>query len=156
MSMETVMAQLQATIDNQEEQVGDWVMVDQQRINLFAEATGDHQWIHVDVERAKNESPYKNTIAHGYLTLSLLPTLTKSVHKGGSPYEGVKLSVNYGSNRVRFPAPVVVDSRVRSRTKLKEVSEVQGGLQVVREITVEVEGQEKPCMVAETVGRMYF
>ncbi len=156
MSMETVMAQLQATIDNQEEQVGDWVMVDQQRINLFAEATGDHQWIHVDVERAKNESPYKNTIAHGYLTLSLLPTLTKSVHKGGSLYEGVKLSVNYGSNRVRFPAPVVVDSRVRSRTKLKEVSEVQGGLQVVREVMVDVEGQEKPCMVAETVGRMYF
>ncbi len=156
MSKESVLAQLQATVESGEENVGEWVMVDQERIDLFAEATGDHQWIHVDPERAKQESPYKNTIAHGYLTLSLLPTLTKSVHKGGSLYEGVKLSVNYGSNKVRFPAPVVVDSRVRSRTKLKEVSEVSGGLQIVRDVTIEVEGQEKPCMVAETVGRLYF
>ena len=102
------------------------------------------------------DSPYKNTIAHGYLTLSLLPTLTQSVTDGGSQFEGVKLSVNYGSNKVRFPAPVVVDSRVRSRSRLKDVSEVAGGLQLVRQVTVEVEGQEKPAMVAETVSRMYF
>lgn len=151
-----VLAQLQESIDSGEERVSDWVLVDQKRIDLFAEATGDFQWIHVDAERARAESPYKNTIAHGYLTLSLLPTLTKSVTDGGSQYEGVKLSVNYGSNRVRFPAPVVVDSRVRSRSRLKEVSEVAGGLQLVREVTVEVEGQEKPAMVAETVSRMYF
>ncbi len=156
MSKESVLAQLQATVESGEENVGDWVAVDQERINLFAEATGDHQWIHVDPERAKRDSPYKNTIAHGYLTLSLLPTLTKSVHKGGSLYEGVTLSVNYGSNKVRFPAPVVVDSRVRSRSRIKEVSEVSGGLQVVRDVTIEVEGQEKPCMVAETVSRLYF
>ena len=110
----------------------------------------------MDRERAKKESPYKDTIAHGYLTLSLLPTLTGSVQSGSSKYEGVKLSINYGSNKVRFPAPVVVDSRVRSRSKLKEVSEVSGGLQVVREVTIEIEGQEKPCMVAETVSRLYF
>jgi acyl dehydratase len=154
MSKEKVQAMLQEKIG--EEVVGDWLMVDQERINLFADATGDHQWIHVDTERAKSESPYKDTIAHGYLTLSLLPTLTKSVQGSGSQYEGVKLSVNYGSNKVRFPAPVVVNSRVRSHAKLKEVSEVAGGLQIIREVTIEVEGQEKPCMVAETVGRLYF
>lgn len=156
MSQEQVLAQLQESIDSSEERVSDWVLVDQKRIDLFAEATGDFQWIHVDAERARAESPYKNTIAHGYLTLSLLPTLTKAVTDGGSQYEGVKLSVNYGSNKVRFPAPVVVDSRVRSRSRLKDVSEVAGGLQLVREVTVEVEGQEKPAMVAETVSRMYF
>ena len=154
MSKEQVLEMLNGKIG--EETVGDWLTVDQKRIDLFAEATGDHQWIHVDSERAKAESPYKDTIAHGYLTLSLLPTLTKSVQGSGSQYEGVKLSVNYGSNKVRFPAPVVVKSRVRSHTKLKEVSEVTGGLQMVREVTIEVEGQEKPCMVAETVGRLYF
>ena len=156
MSQEQVLAQLQESIDSGEERVSDWVLVDQKRIDLFAEATGDFQWIHVDAERARADSPYKNTIAHGYLTLSLLPTLTKSVTDGGSQYEGVKLSVNYGSNKVRFPAPVVVDSRVRSRSRLKDVSEVAGGLQLVRQVTVEVEGQEKPAMVAETVSRMYF
>ncbi len=155
MSKETVLEQLQASVGG-EENVGDWILVDQNRIDLFADATVDHQWIHVDRERAKKESPYKDTIAHGYLTLSLLPTLTGSVQSGGSKYEGVKLSVNYGSNKVRFPAPVVVDSRVRSRSKLKEVSEVSGGLQLVREVTIEIEGQEKPCMVAETVSRLYF
>ncbi len=154
MSKEDVQAMLQGKIG--EEVVGDWVTVDQERINLFADATGDHQWIHVDPERAKKESPYKNTIAHGYLTLSLLPTLTKAVQGSGSQYEGVKLSVNYGSNKVRFPAPVVVNSRVRSHSKLKEVTEVQGGLQMLREVTVEVDGQDKPCMVAETVRRLYF
>ncbi len=154
MSKEGVLALLQGKIG--EEAVGDWVTVDQERINLFADATGDHQWIHVDAERAKKESPYKDTIAHGYLTLSLLPTLTKAVQGSGSQYEGVKLSVNYGSNKVRFPAPVVVNSRVRSHSTLREVTEVQGGLQMIREVTVEVEHQDKPCMVAETVSRLYF
>lgn len=150
------MAQLQASIDGGDEQVSDWLLVDQKRIDQFAEATGDHQWIHVDAERAKAESPFKNTIAHGYLTLALLPSLTGAVTGGGSKFEGVKLSVNYGSNKVRFPSPVVVDSRVRSRSKLKEVTEVSGGLQLLREITIEIDGQDKPAMVAETVSRMYF
>lgn len=154
MSKEQVQSMLKGKIG--EEAVGDWVTVDQKRIDLFADATGDHQWIHVDPDRAKKESPYKNTIAHGFLTLSLLPTLTGSVKGSGSQYEGVKLSVNYGSNKVRFPAPVVVDSRVRSHSKLKEVTEVEGGLQLVREVTIEVEGKDKPCMVAETVSRIYF
>ena len=156
MSKEQVMAQLQESISGGDEHVSDWVLVDQKRIDLFAEATGDHQWIHVDAGRAREESPYKTTIAHGYLTLSLLPALTGSVTDGGSKYEGVKLSVNYGSNKVRFPAPVVVDSRVRSRSKLKEVTEVNGGLQLQREVTIEIEGQDKPAMVAETVSRLYF
>ena len=157
MSKEKVMAQLEQSISAGEEQVSDWLLVDQKRIDLFAEATGDFQWIHVDAERAKADSPYKTTIAHGYLTLSLLPNLTGAVTDGGSKFEGVKLSVNYGSNKVRFPSPVVVDSRVRSRSRLKEVTEVAGeGLQIVREVTIEVEGQEKPAMVAETVSRLYF
>ena len=157
MSKEKVMAQLEQSISAAGEQVSDWMLVDQKRIDLFAEATGDFQWIHVDAERAKAESPYKNTIAHGYLTLALLPTLTGAVTDGGSKFEGVKLSVNYGSNKVRFPSPVVVDSRVRCRRKLKTVTEVAGeGLQLEAEVTIEVEGQEKPAMVAETVSRMYF
>ena len=99
---------------------------------------------------------YQAAIAHGHLTLSLLPTLTQSVQGSGSQYEGVKLGVNYGLNRVRFPAPVKADSRVRARSRLKEVTEVQGGLQMIREVTVEVEGQEKPACVAESISRLYF
>ena len=155
MSKEKVLAQLQVAVGG-EETVGDWLLVDQARINMFADATGDHQWIHVDPERAKKESPYQAAIAHGHLTLSLLPTLTQSVQGSGSQYEGVKLGVNYGLNRVRFPAPVKADSRVRARSKLKEVTEVQGGLQLIREVTVEVEGQEKPACVAESISRLYF
>ena len=155
MSKEKVLAQLQADIGGAET-VGDWLLVDQARINLFADATGDHQWIHVDPERAAKESPYQAAIAHGFLTLSLLPGLTKAVQGSGSQYEGVKLGVNYGLNRVRFPAPVKADSRVRARSRLKEVTEVQGGLQMIREVTVEVEGQEKPACVAESISRLYF
>ncbi|MEE8397175.1 MAG: MaoC family dehydratase [bacterium] len=156
MSKETVLRQLQEAVAKGEEHVGDWLTVDQARIDRFADATEDHQWIHVDPKRAQAESPYKDTIAHGYLTLSLLPGLTGAVKGGVSQYAGVKLGVNYGLNRVRFPAPVLVNSRVRSRRKIKEVSEVPGGLQLVSEVTIEVEGGEKPCCVAETVSRMYF
>jgi acyl dehydratase len=155
MSKAIVLEQLQAQV-GQETLVSEWVAADQTRIDLFAEATGDHQWIHVDVERAKRESPYKAPIAHGFLTLSMLPMLT-SPGLGAQPkLPGVKLSVNYGLNRVRFPAPVKVGSRVRARSTLKEVAEVPGGLQVVREVTVDVEGGEKPACVAETVSRLYF
>jgi len=155
MSKDSVLNELKAQL-GQETHVSDWLTVDQDRINRFADATGDHQWIHVDVERAKRESPFKGPIAHGFLTLSLLPMLTKAVGEDAPRYPGVKLSVNYGLNKVRFPAPVKVDSRVRSRTRLKEVSEVPGGLQMVREVTIEVEGGDKPACVAETVGRLYF
>ncbi len=155
MSLLQVLADLKSRV-GKEERVGEWFAVDQKRIDLFADATEDHQWIHVDAPRAKKESPYKDTIAHGFLTLSLVPALTREVQGGVAAYPGVKLGVNYGLNKVRFPAPVKVNSRVRAHTKLKEVSEVQGGLQMVREVTVEVEGQDKPCCVAETVSRLYF
>jgi acyl dehydratase len=155
MSKEAVLSELKSKL-GQEEPPTAWVTVDQDRINRFADATGDHQWIHVDVERAKKESPYQVTIAHGFLTLSLLPYLTGAVSAGKSPYPGVKLGVNYGLNKVRFPAPVKAGSRIRTRGKVSAVSEVAGGLQVIREVTVDVEGQDKPCCVAETISRLYF
>jgi acyl dehydratase len=155
MSKENVLAELQAKVGT-ETGLGEWIAVNQQRINEFAEATGDHQWIHVDPERAKRESPFGDAVAHGFLTLSLIPHLTGSVTGEAPPYPGVKLGVNYGLNRVRFPSPVKVDSRVRARSKLKEVQDVGAALQLVTEVTIEVEGQDKPCCVAETVSRLYF
>jgi acyl dehydratase len=130
----------------------DWHVVDQERVNLFADATGDHQWIHVDPERAK-AGPFGTTIAHGYLTLSLIPMLMGEVVS----YSGVKMGVNYGCNKVRFPAPVPVGSRVRAGAELAECEDVGGGaLQIVMRVSISVEGQEKPSCVAETVARMYF
>ncbi len=130
----------------------DWHDVDQARINAFADATGDHQWIHVDPERAKRESPFGTTIAHGYLTLSLIPWLMSEVVR----YENVKMGVNYGCNKVRFPAPVKVDARVRAGAELAEAEDVPGGVQIVTRVTIECEGAEKPSCVAETVSRIYF
>ena len=155
MSLQSVLADLKSRV-GKEAKVGEWLTVDQKRINLFADATEDHQWIHVDPERAKKESPFKDAIAHGFLTLSLLPALGREVQGGGVAYPGVKLGVNYGLNKVRFPSPVKVNSRVRAKSVLKEVTEVEGGLQMVREVTVEIEGQPKPACVAETVSRLYF
>ena len=155
MSKEIVLEQLRPQV-GRETLVSDWATVDQARINLFAEATGDHQWIHLDVERAERESPYKSPIAHGFLTLSMLPKLTSAGIGAQPPLPGVKLSVNYGLNRVRFPAPVKAGARIRARSTLKEVAEVAGGLQIVREVTVEIEGGDKPACVAETVSRLYF
>lgn len=155
MSKERALAQLQSQV-GEETHVSDWVEIDQTRINQFAEATGDHQWIHVDVERAERESPYKAPIAHGFLTLSMLPMLTSAGSDEKPAYPGLKLAVNYGLNRVRFPAPVPVGSRIRARSTLKEVTEVTGGLQIIREVTVDVEGGEKPACFAETVSRLYF
>lgn len=155
MSKEGVRLALEAQI-GEEVHVGDWVEVGYDRIQQFADATGDHQWIHVDIERARRESPYGAPIAHGFLTLSLLPMLTSAGEAGRPRYPGVKLSVNYGLNRVRFPAPVKAGSRVRARSRLKDVVDVPGGLQLVREVTIEVEGDNKPACVAETVSRLYF
>ena len=131
----------------------DWHEVDQARIDRFADATGDHQWIHVDPEKAKRESPFGTTIAHGYLTLSLIPWLMSEV----IAYQGVRMGVNYGCNKVRFPAPVPSGSRVRAGAELLECEEAGGGaLQLVTRVSITVEGQEKPSCVAETVSRVYF
>ena len=131
----------------------DWVEVTQERINTFADATGDHQWIHVDVERAKAESPFGGPIAHGFLTVSLLPMLSWQIWT----VEGTRLAVNYGMNKLRFPSPVPVGAKVRSTAVLTEVTEVSGGgLQLVVSSTVEIEGGSKPACVAEMVSRLYF
>ena len=139
----------------QEIGVSDWVMIDQQRIDLFAEATGDHQWIHVDPQRSA-AGPYGKTIAHGFLTLSLLPLLTSS----SIEVDKVKMGLNYGLNKVRFPAPVPVDSRVRGRIRLKQMEDVapidgNPGYQVTLEVTVEREGGDKPVCIAESLSRRY-
>ncbi len=131
--------------------VSDWHEITQAQINAFADATGDHQWIHVDVERAKKESPYGGPIAHGFLTLSLVPMLVWEIYK----VDGVKMGVNYGVNKVRFPAPVPAGSRLRARAKLLELQEIDGGAQAVTLVTIEREGQDKPVCVAETVSRWY-
>ena len=139
----------------QELRVSDWHTVTQQEVNAFADATGDHQWIHVDVERAK-KGPFGGPIAHGFLTLSMAGTIARQ-GKGVRVDLGSKMGVNYGVNRVRFPSPVPVGSRIRVRTKLLSVDEVQPNvLQQVNELTVEVEGGTKPAMVAETVSRTYL
>jgi len=135
----------------QEVVVSDWFEVTQERIDQFADATGDHQWIHVDAERARRESPFGTTIAHGFLTLSLLSYfLNNSLEFGNS-----KMGVNYGCNRLRFTAPVKAGSRLRARFKLKEFQRIEGGVQMIWDVAMECEGQEKPVLVAEWVGRRY-
>ncbi|HET6215125.1 MAG TPA: MaoC family dehydratase [Micromonosporaceae bacterium] len=129
----------------------DWLEIDQQRINQFADATGDHQWIHINPEAAA-AGPFGSTVAHGFLTLSLLPVLVA----GRFTVDGAKMGVNYGVNKVRFPAPVPVGSRVRGRLELLSVDDVEGGVQVVYKVTVEREGGEKPVCVAEAVARIYL
>lgn len=129
----------------------DWVVVDQKMIDQFAEATGDHQWIHVDVERAKREMPGGKTIAHGYLTLSLLPRLNHGIWTLKKRSRGV----NYGSNKVRFTAPVPAGARVRGHLTLKNVEKIEGGARLTMEATVEVEGNERPALVAETLSLVY-
>lgn len=130
----------------------EWLTVTQEMIDKFAEATGDHQWIHVDVERAKREMPGGKTIAHGYLTLSLLPRLAPTLLR----VEKRRRGLNYGSNRVRFTAPVPAGARVRLRQKLLKVEPVEdNGMRVTSEMTMEVEGSSRPAMVAETLGIVY-
>ena len=136
------------------EQLGpsEWLTVTQEMIDKFADATGDHQWIHVDVERAKKEMPGGKTIAHGYLTLSLLPQLAPTLMK----IEKRRRGLNYGSNRVRFTAPVPAGARVRLRQKLVKIEPVEdNGFRITSEMTMEVEGNPRPAMVAETLGIVY-
>ena len=137
--------------------LSDWQSVDQTMIDGFADVTKDHQWIHVDVDRAAKESPFKGTVAHGFLTLSLIPYLTGSVDSSAPLYPGIQVSVNYGMNRVRFPNPVAAGSNLRSRSKIVSVDKVNDGcFQVVNEVTIEIEGEDKPGCVAEVVFRHYF
>jgi len=131
--------------------VTDWLEVTQERINQFADATGDHQWIHVDAERSLRESPYGTTIAHGFLTLSLLSCLMKQAVAIG----GLRLAINYGVNRARFPAAVPVDSLIRAHITLESLDDIPGGLHAVWAITVEREGSDKPVCAAEWLLRYY-
>ncbi|MBU6443801.1 MAG: MaoC family dehydratase [Alphaproteobacteria bacterium] len=135
----------------QEVGVSDWVLIDQDRINTFADATDDHQWIHVDVERAKKEMPGGKTIAHGFLTLSLIPMFSEQILR----IEGISRGINYGANKVRFTNMVPVGSRVRAREKILSVEPRAGGLQLIAEMTIEVEGLDRPACIAETIGILY-
>ncbi len=152
------MAQVTTHFDKIEELIGqkigtsDWLQIDQERVNKFAEATGDFQWIHVNPERAAREFMAGGPIAHGYLTLSLLPGLMQDILK----VEGVGHGINYGSNKVRFTNMVKVGARVRAHQTLKGVEKRKdGGKQMTYEVTVEIEGQERPALIAETLGLMY-
>ncbi|MGA9027281.1 MAG: MaoC family dehydratase [Steroidobacteraceae bacterium] len=131
--------------------VSDWFGVDQDRVARFAEATNDRQWIHLDADRARRESPYRTTIAHGFLTLSLLPYFLEQTLR----IDGLRLLVNYGLNRVRFPAPVPVGSRVRARVALAALEPIAGGAQLEWQVTVERENESKPACVASLLVRCY-
>jgi acyl dehydratase len=130
--------------------VSDWVTVDQSQIDTFADATGDHQWIHVDEDKAK-DGPFGTTIAHGFLTLSLLPVLISQTYR----IDGVKMGINYGLNKVRFTSPVPVGSKVRGSIELVSVDDVNGGIQLTNKVTIEIEGSERPALVAEWLTRQY-
>ena len=132
--------------------VSDWLTVDQSTIDAFAAATGDRQWIHIDVERAKRESPYGTTIAHGFLTLSLMSRLSADAVKIAGDF---KMGINYGLNRVRFTGPVPANSRIRSHMTLQAFEEFSGGYQITWAVTMEVEGNPKPALVAEWLVRLY-
>src|ERR1700758_3300355 len=137
----------------QELGTSNWIVIDQQRIDAFADATGNHQWIHVDVERARTESPYRTTIAHGFLTLSLIPGLSKDNYR----IDNAKMGINYGLNRVRFLAPVPVGSRIRLKSELVDATKVNDAtVDLTVRQTVELDGSDKPAAVAEVIARMVF
>ncbi|HEX4579810.1 MAG TPA: MaoC family dehydratase [Candidatus Dormibacteraeota bacterium] len=139
--------QLKAAV-GEELGVSAWHVVDQARITAFAHATDDHQWIHIDTARAA-DGPFGQTIAHGFLTLSLMPVLVREVYS----VDGVRMGINYGTNKVRFPEPVRSGGSVRARVRLDSAEDVPGGLQVVSHVVVELAGSEKPCCVADLVTR---
>ena len=142
----------------QEEGVGTWHQVEQSQISLFADATGDHQFIHVDPEKAAQLSPYKVTIAHGFLTLSLIPFLTASIAPvDPQAYDGLAMGINYGLDKLRFPAPVKVNSRVRARRELVSAElKAENTLQIKQKVTVEIEDEAKPACVAECLTRLIY
>ena len=144
------LARLRA-LAGQEVGTSDWVVVSQERINAFADATGDHQWIHVDQERAATDSPYGTTIAHGFLTLSLISALMRNAISIG----GLRMTINYGANRVRFVSPLPAGAQIRARITLVSVQDVEGGAQALWNVTVEREHADKPCLVVEWLVRYY-
>ena len=146
--MKTVSFDELSSLVGQEIGVSEWVEIDQSRINQFAEATGDHQWIHVDPQRAA-AGPFGTTIAHGYLTLSLASFLVPQLIE----VRGIAMAINYGANRVRFPAPVPVGSRLRARAQIQAVDDVAGGVQVTDLVTIEIDGNDKPACVVESISR---
>jgi acyl dehydratase len=150
MTTTTTMAEL-PSLKGQELGTSPWIEVTQDRVNTFADATDDHQWIHVDVERAKQEGPFGGPVAHGYLTLSLLVPLWSQV----LTVTDATMGVNYGLNKVRFPSPVPVGGKIRLTATLTDVAEVKGGLQVTVSAVIELEGSAKPACVAEPVLRFY-
>jgi acyl dehydratase len=149
--MRTVSFEDLPSLAGQEIGVSEWVTIDQNRINQFADATGDHQWIHIDIERAKKELPDGKTIAHGYLTLSLIPMLGAQTMR----INGASRGINYGSNKVRFTNTVQVGSRVRGRQKLLSVEQRGDAVQLVSQFSIEIEGQQRPACIAETIGLVY-
>ena len=133
--------------------VSDWQEIDQERINAFADATGDHQWIHIDADRAKNESPYGTTIAHGFLTLSMIPALTKDNYR----VENAKMAINYGLNKVRFIAAVPSGGRIRARSELVDEAKIdETTVNMTVKHTIELDGSNKPAAIAETIVRVLF
>lgn len=146
------LAELRASI-GQEAGVSDWHTVTQEQIDRFAEVTGDNQWIHIDAERARRESPYVTPIAHGFLTVSLLSGMAQEAVKITDPY---KMRINYGFNRLRFTGAVPAGSRIRAHFTCNSIKDIESGVEIAWGISVEVEGREKPALVAEWLGRTYF
>ena len=155
MALTEVLADLNGRI-GEEIHLSEWLPVSQELINMFAQATGDSQWIHIDEQRAKTESPYGSTIAHGYLTLSLYPMLRGLVNSDTPIFPGVKNVINYGLNKLRFTNVVKVGSNIRARCTLIAAEEIKNSLQLTEQYTVEIEGQDRPACVAECIMRLYF
>ncbi|MDH3977847.1 MAG: MaoC family dehydratase [Gammaproteobacteria bacterium] len=155
MALAEVLADLQGKI-NTETHVSEWLPVTQELIDMFANATGDKQWIHVDEARAKADSPYGTTIAHGYLTLSLYPLLRGLVDNDTPIFPGVTNVINYGLNKLRFTNAVKVGSKIRARCTLLAAEEIKNSLQITEQYSVEIEGEERPACVAECIMRLYF
>lgn len=155
MALAESLADLQTKVGT-EVHVSDWLEVTQDMVDAFGRATGDMQWIHTNPERAKAESPYGGTIAHGYFTLSLYPQLRDLVNESTPIFPGVKNVINYGLNKLRFPAAVPVGSRIRAHCELVSAEEVKNSVELIEKYSVEVEGQERPACIAEAVMRLYY
>jgi acyl dehydratase len=155
MALAESLADLQTKVGT-EVHVSDWLEVTQDMVDAFGRATGDMQWIHTDPERAKAESPYGGTIAHGYFTLSLYPQLRDLVNESTPIFPGVKNVINYGLNKLRFPAAVPVGSRIRAHCELVSAEEVKNSVELIEKYSVEVEGEDRPACIAEAVMRLYY
>jgi acyl dehydratase len=155
MALAEALSDLQSKV-GEEIHVSDWLEITQGMVNAFGNATGDMQWIHTNPERAASESPYGTTIAHGYFTLSLYPQLRNLVDESTPIFPGVKNVINYGLNKLRFPAPVPVGSRIRAHCELISAEEVKNSIELIEKYSVEVEDQDRPACIAEAVMRLYY